>query len=915
MIGKNFIARELTKSILTSNQNTIVCVAPSGSGKTSLMAEVYHQCVQEKVWLECVVEDAVNIHELLKAFHRQISTESPSPQVRELAQQIVDAMFYKADSVIFVDKCEHLVRDQSSWKLLAEVLAMIDTNHTIILISKVGLKTDQLLERGSIHQVSGQDLAFSLTEVSAYLAIHPSELSAEEVHKKSAGLAYLLAFASSNKDGFEARFEKLERNLQTLAYRLSVASHWNDSLLSDLDIEAPANWKHNLLVSQLPIGYIEEAEDLTLVPHERLLDWLGQRLPEGILDPKAIANYYRQKNRHLEAFAVWRRTGFEEDAKSSMSMHIMDCLDAENWQLLAQLPNNYRLADVRPQFYGKIALALEIMGDPRADEWWRAAGTPETAIGASFEAYLNRCEWFGHFDKMIELCALGLERIDKETMNEARRAQFYSFAFLGHLYLGQVADAERELGLHMAINHDKNSQDYLWHYIYSTYYHGMLELQKGSLRNAERYYSEALHLAQQSQHDNLVYIKGQFFLLQLLKNNQQYCFLQQPVMLKTAHNFDHKWAYDLSHTLSLHFFIQKQADLAQSESKRSLGRSNLLARPDYHFYDLQMKLCTGDLSAGAFERQLQGMVGQNSMLTRSTKYRVSQTLLLQQKRFHDTLKGCKARPDASNALGIVDSVLIEAEARLALSHSGSLDGLKSYPDYDWASLMEPFRLLYPRVFNALQQQLNPTRHRAVLDLVVLNDLQVKYNELSQPTKSLDYFELLLFLHLNGSANLDQLEDMFFADKPKNISNVLKRTRDYLARITQLDAVFTIVENNKKYAFSNHFDVKSDYQQLTQTSSLKNALEVMKKPILETLRIKEWFIPFYEKAMLHMNHLLKEELKITHDVAEAEQLILSCVARFPDSYELLETSIEVLKKKGMQSVLVQSKYNEMQRALA
>jgi LuxR family transcriptional regulator, maltose regulon positive regulatory protein len=283
-----------------------VIVAPSGYGKTTLVAQFLRETRAQVVWLEAVPDDAEVLHfaKSLQLAMTQISSESSqsewvklletTPSTSALGAALKREIRSCSALELVIDNTEHLSQESRLW--LSDLLeADLDTARVwLIGYDLEHLRLARLVARGAAIILTQNDLRFDTDETQRVLEANHSIENPEEVCSRldgwCAGVGLIAAGVSPHITPTNLIFDAINQLPKTLRERLpeaAVLEVWNEDLAQELGCDLPFGWLNTIRRTGLPLSQISPD---TYRPHKTLLEALEQQLQTNTVRHKALHN-------------------------------------------------------------------------------------------------------------------------------------------------------------------------------------------------------------------------------------------------------------------------------------------------------------------------------------------------------------------------------------------------------------------------------------------------------------------------------------------------------------------------------------------------------------------------------------------------------------------------------------------------
>ncbi len=357
----------------------VALIAPSGYGKTTLLAQFARTDVRRAVWLELSEDHADPValaHSLagaLRVSQPKLSLEHWSQGAVEaasadvLAQLLARDLNRSDDNLgFFLDGVHVLGVDASRW--LERLLGFLSEGHRFLIAGYDAehLPLAKLVAQGQALLFSTQDLAFTRTETRTYLiernVADDPDLVQASLEGWAAGLALVASGMSLQLNPADLMLEALKRLPQAVQAALSEASVceiWNEEAAARLGCQLPAGWLNVVRRTGLPLTPLGHQ---TYRPLQVLLEVLQSQLkrnPErhaelslnagrqaqAVGDPMRALKHYRNAQLNTQAL--------------NLALEVAPMLfDRAEFRLLRQLLESFEADQLPAKLQGFLGIAL-----------------------------------------------------------------------------------------------------------------------------------------------------------------------------------------------------------------------------------------------------------------------------------------------------------------------------------------------------------------------------------------------------------------------------------------------------------------------------------------------------------------------------------------------------------------------------
>jgi LuxR family transcriptional regulator, maltose regulon positive regulatory protein len=326
-----------------SGVKLIALFAPSGYGKTTLMAKIARSSIKAVIWLN--LHEQISTAELCRDLGAAISRQRPScslerfERLRETqtasARALAQDLNHSDDNFLFcLDRVDVLEADTCRW--LEAFVATLGEGHQVILggYGSIPLKLSQFVAQGSALVLGRDQLAFDSQEASVYLKArgYTGDLprALEHLDGWPAGLAFVASGANPilhPADLVIDALDTLPSAIRLTLCELSVLDTWSEDLAMQLEVNLPRGWLQLVRRSGLPISPLGHG---VVRPHRLMLEVLQSELR---LEPRRAQEVYGRAGdraaRHREpvrAVQFYLQAQRLEDALRVASQAVSDYL-------------------------------------------------------------------------------------------------------------------------------------------------------------------------------------------------------------------------------------------------------------------------------------------------------------------------------------------------------------------------------------------------------------------------------------------------------------------------------------------------------------------------------------------------------------------------------------------------------------
>ena len=285
--------RLLQRLLEVNNVRLIALVAPSGYGKTTLLAQHARGFQGHRVWLtlseaeadpnvlaESIALAASEITGFVPERWRQTSSRAARVQADALAE---DFKQFTGPLGLYLDGAEVLGSSAGTW--LERFFAALPQGQHILISSFVEppIRLARAISQGSALQLGSEELSFNLQETRAWLEMQNSPLDARSLQRSLEGWAAGLALATKHGTSMRPEhlileaLDHLEPKLVAQLAEVSVLEVWSTSSLNVIGLRLPEGWLEVLRQAGLPVTPLPDG---SVRAHKVLVDALESKLRE-----------------------------------------------------------------------------------------------------------------------------------------------------------------------------------------------------------------------------------------------------------------------------------------------------------------------------------------------------------------------------------------------------------------------------------------------------------------------------------------------------------------------------------------------------------------------------------------------------------------------------------------------------------
>lgn len=278
----------------------VVVIAPSGYGKTILLAQDARRSPHPTAWLTLDAE-AADAGKFIKCVVLALQATLPemsfaleTPNINLQAVHVAEVLNAADRNISLVlDNADILSEDGGRWLTL--LVEHLREGHQVLATSYglLNMPLARLSAAGLCAIITEEHLKFGVTETQELIGV--DESAALELVTKLNGWPMAIAL---NRNGsgqvlgvdslIRESISRLSAPLQAALPALGALDQWDEILIRAANLSLPSDWLDEMRRSGLPITF---TTDEVALPHRELLRWLQRRLAS---DPTYAQDIYRQ---------------------------------------------------------------------------------------------------------------------------------------------------------------------------------------------------------------------------------------------------------------------------------------------------------------------------------------------------------------------------------------------------------------------------------------------------------------------------------------------------------------------------------------------------------------------------------------------------------------------------------------------
>ncbi len=447
------------------NAKLLALLAPSGYGKTTLLAQFARSLRQPVAWLALGADDAEAltcagsvaraIRETLPdllLLHWDAAVQakaSPDGLAKALAADLEPLEF---NLCLVLDETQHLGTRAGQW--LERFTQALPEGHLVLLtgFDRSALPLTRLVAAGDAVILGVEELRFTVTETRALLKASLVAADPDRLTRSLEGWCAGVALAVQSRGEVSAPefliadcLARLTESVRLALPEASVAVTWDEASLQQLGVDLPAGWLREVLSVGLPLMPLEVN---VYRPHDLLRSALDVKLQQRPARFKELletaARLELEHGRKLGAVQLFQRAG-NQDAALQLALEIVGPLgERGEFKLVRGVLEQFPEDQLPPNLLVRWAQALLETGDaPRGDVLVRrlyADGSRDPSLLYQLAILEYR---HGRYDRLLECVAEGLaSRPTPKSEASLRLLESAGLEALGHFPEGLRAGLE-----------------------------------------------------------------------------------------------------------------------------------------------------------------------------------------------------------------------------------------------------------------------------------------------------------------------------------------------------------------------------------------------------------------------------------------------------------------------------------------
>ncbi len=425
------IPRARLLELLAGTESKVVALlAPSGYGKTTLLAQNARGLTQPVAWVTLTEDAAIPImlaatvaKAVLEAVPKiNLSAWETSLTIGDLPDRLARVLAEDLNAAeigihLVLDRAERLSSDSGRW--LEAFIETLDEDHRVWVAGYEGLPLPlaRYVAAGVATLIPASQLNFTLEETTAYLQARNYSGDAAQIHQSlegwSVGLALLVAGGGSQLQPKDLVLETLRRlppGLQQSLPEAAVLEIWSEESAVTVGCQMPKGWLRKAVDIGLPLTPLDAKN---YRPHTVLIEALeaelSQNLERHAVLHKAVAVKAEQAGDLLRAVHHFQRAKDFVEACRLAEIIVATAVDREEYALIRQLLEGFVQSTLSTRLKlrlvhtwintGEVNQATDLL------QQVRDSGSQDPMMFLMFAVLSYRQ---GHYEHQLEFVELGL---------------------------------------------------------------------------------------------------------------------------------------------------------------------------------------------------------------------------------------------------------------------------------------------------------------------------------------------------------------------------------------------------------------------------------------------------------------------------------------------------------------------------
>lgn len=300
------VRSNLLEQLAEVGRPCVAVIAPSGYGKTTLLAQYARSTARSVAWLT-LAESDVETGQLFQALRRAVhafpelqlpvdDTQTPA----EFMARFLGELAKMAGSLdLIFDRVERISRLQGVW--LGQLVEALPERHRVILVGYDlnGFPLARLVAAGQVQMLTHTQLRFTLEDTQTFVQLREATQDPSAVYDAVEGWPVGVALACADEsahveldDLLQDVLDRLPSEVRAALPELALIDEWSENTGPDIGLTLPDHWLRTLRQAGLPLTPLGRG---LYRPHTLLVDTLTAELKRDPLRARPI--YQRMARR------------------------------------------------------------------------------------------------------------------------------------------------------------------------------------------------------------------------------------------------------------------------------------------------------------------------------------------------------------------------------------------------------------------------------------------------------------------------------------------------------------------------------------------------------------------------------------------------------------------------------------------
>lgn len=379
----------LLEQLAEGGRPCVAVIAPSGYGKTTLLAQYARSTARSVAWLT-LAEGDVETGQLFQALQRavhafptlQFSVDHVQAPAEFMARFLGELAKIEGSLDLVFDRAERITRLQGAW--LGQLVEALPERHRLILAGYDlnGFPLARLVAAGQVQMLTHTQLRFTLEDTQTFVQLRAAPQDPAAVYDAVEGWPVGVALACADEtahveldDLLQDVLDRLPAEVRGALPELALIDEWSENIGPELGLNLPDQWLRTLRQTGLPLTPLGRG---LYRPHTLLADTLTAELRR---DPVRARPVYQRMARRAA-----QQGNLTEAVQHAAAAADIAFLEASAQALFPRLRGRHEFA---------LLCELTALHPASPPPWWqeyRAVAYIETGRVGEGEALLNGLE-------------------------------------------------------------------------------------------------------------------------------------------------------------------------------------------------------------------------------------------------------------------------------------------------------------------------------------------------------------------------------------------------------------------------------------------------------------------------------------------------------------------------------------------